>query len=371
MAADVRRPIDRLLLLFAILLVVVGMVGIYSATALKSVDLTNAKGNGFLLQQVAGGVMGLVLMLGVLQVDLHALRQNPKVLGWIYIGLVLLLASVFVFPARNGAHRWISFAGKSFQPSEFAKPLVVLITAWWMVKHSHLWERKEEAIPKLITLVLILLPLLGLIVIEPDLGTTFLMVAVITVVVFLGGAPKWIFAISLPVLGAVGFAFIWFAPWRMQRMTSFMNPELDPHGAGFQGVQSLLAVGNGGPLGLGLGAGRQKLYFLPEAHTDFIFAVIAEEAGLLGTLLIFALFIGILWRGLRIARRVRDPFLKLCAAGLTLMIVMQAFMNMSVVLSIFPNKGIPLPFISYGGTSLMGSLLMLGLLLLISKEASE
>ncbi|HEX9082988.1 MAG TPA: FtsW/RodA/SpoVE family cell cycle protein, partial [Holophagaceae bacterium] len=157
----------------------------------------------------------------------------------------------------------------------------------------------------------------------------------------------------------------------LARITSFLNPEADPLGKGHQAIQSLVAVGNGGLLGVGLGAGKQKLFYLPEAHTDFIYAVIAEEAGLMGTVLVLLLFIGLLWRGYRIAHRVGDPYLKLCAMGFVLLLVVQALMNMSVVLSLAPNKGIPLPFISFGPNSLITSLVCLGLLLSISKDAGS
>ena len=167
---------------------------------------------------------------------------------------------------------------------------------------------------------------------------------------------------------AVGTAFVLSSPYRMTRVMSFLHPEADPLGAGHQALQSLVALGNGGIFGVGIGEGLQKLFYLPEAHTDFIYAVIGEEMGLVGTTAVLALFIGLLWRGYRIARRTADPFLKLCAMGFTLLLVAQALMNMSVVLSLVPNKGIPLPFISYGSSSLMASLICLGLLLSISKD---
>jgi cell division protein FtsW len=226
-------------------------------------------------------------------------------------------------------------------------------------------------VPKLLTLGLILAVPLGLILKEPDFGTTFLIVLVTLGVVFLGGAPKWIISIVAPILIALGAAFVVFSPYRLARVTSFLNPEADPLGKGHQALQSLVAVGNGGFSGVGLGDGRQKLFYLPEAHTDFIYAVIAEEAGLLGTALVLALFVGILWRGYRIASRVENTYLKLCAVGFMLLLVVQAMMNMSVVLSLAPNKGIPLPFISYGPNSLIASLACLGLLLSISKHHHE
>lgn len=368
MSPDVRRPIDRVLLFFALLLMAVGMVWIYSASAIKASQASSAA-TAFLVRQLVGGGIGVALMLALSQAELGFLRDNPRPLQVLFVVCVLLLAAVFAFPAVNHAHRWIRLLGQQFQPSELFKPVSVLVVAWWMVRHRDAWTQRQDAIPKLMTLLGILVVPLGLILKEPDFGTSFLILAVALVLVFLGGAPKWIFAVAIPVLAGVGAAFVVTSPYRLARVTSFLNPEADPLGKGHQALQSLVAVGNGGLLGVGLGAGHQKLFFLPEAHTDFIYAVIGEEAGLVGTLLIVALYFGLLWRGYRIARTVRDGFLKLCAMGFTLLLVVQALMNISVVLSLAPNKGIPLPFISYGGTSLIASLATLGLLLSISKEA--
>jgi cell division protein FtsW len=345
----------------------VGMVWVFSASAFKSQRTATT----FLVNQLLGGGIGVALMLVLSQVELFAIRDNPRALQVLYGLSILLLLAVFFFPAVNNAHRWIRISRASLQPSELFKPLSVVIAAWWMVKNQDSWQRRQDAIPKLLTLFGILLVPLALILKEPDFGTSFLILFVVMLVTFLGGAPRWIFAVATPILGAVGFAFVWFEPYRRARVLSFLNPSADPLGKGHQALQSLIAVGNGGITGVGLGASMQKLNYLPEAHTDFIYAVIAEEAGLVGSLLVLALFVGILWRGYRIARRVRETFLKLCAMGFTLLLVVQALMNLSVVLSLAPNKGIPLPFISYGSSSLIASLASLGLLLAISKEASE
>jgi cell division protein FtsW len=366
-APDVRRPIDRLLLFFALTLMAVGMVWVFSASAFKSQRTATT----FLVNQLAGGGIGVAIMLALSQTDLNTLRDNPRVLQVLYGVSLLLLGAVFFFPAVNHAHRWIRLSRASIQPSELFKPLSVLISAWWMVRYRDSWGSRQDSIPRLLTLFAILIVPLGLILREPDFGTTFLILFVALLVTFLGGAPRWIFVVVAPVLGAVGAAFVWFEPYRRARVLSFLNPEADPLGKGHQALQSLIAVGNGGIAGVGLGASMQKLNYLPEAHTDFIYAVIAEEAGLIGSVLVLALFIGILWRGYRVARRVRDSFLKLCAMGFTLLLVVQALMNLSVVLSLAPNKGIPLPFISYGSSSLIASLASLGLLLAISKEAAE
>lgn len=367
MSLDVRRPIDRWLMFFAILLITVGMVWVYSASAFKNSSMQTY----FLTRQLVGGAVGLVVMLVLTQMDLSSLRERPRPMQVVYVMLLVGLGLVFFFPAKNHAHRWIQFGGSSLQPSEIFKPLSVMICAWWMVRHKEAWGTRQDSIPKLVILCLILALPLGLIVIEPDFGTTFLITFVGLLVVFLGGAPRWIFAIVMPILGALGAAFVWFEPYRRARVLSFLNPESDPLGKGHQALQSLIAVGNGGFSGVGVGNSMQKLSYLPEAHNDFIYAVISEEAGFIGSVIVLLLFAGVLWRGYRIARRVRDSYLKLCAMGFTLLLTVQAFMNMSVVLSLAPNKGIPLPFISYGSSSLIASMASLGLLLSISKETGE
>ncbi len=371
MSQGLRRPVDRWLVLFALALVAVGMVWIYSASAIKA-SQNHAAATAFLTRQLLGGAIGIAFMLALSQVELAPVQDHPRPLQVAYLILVvLLLAVLLIGPKVNGAHRWIRLGPISLQPSELFKPLAVLIAAAWMVRNREAWTNHRDALPKLLGLTGILLVPLALILREPDFGTTFLIVFVTLMVVFLGGAPKWIFAVAIPLLAALGTAFVVFSPYRLARVTSFLNPEADPLGKGHQALQSLVAVGNGGFMGVGLGGGKQKLFYLPEAHTDFIYAVIAEEAGLIGTIAILGLFIGILWRGYRIARRVGDSYLKLCAMGFVLLLVVQALMNMSVVLSLAPNKGIPLPFISFGPNSLIASLISLGLLLSISKDAGS
>jgi len=364
---DVRRPIDRLLLFFALTLMALGMVWVFSSSALKSKHTATA----FLFNQLIGGGVGITAMLLLIQANLLTLRDNPGILQALYLLSILLLGTVFLFPSINHAHRWIHLARVSIQPSELFKPLSVLITAWWMVHHQSTWSNNRDSVIKISLLFAILIVPIGLILREPDFGTSFLILFVALVMMFLGGAPRWIFAFMTPVLSIVGFAFVWLEPYRKARVLSFLNAQADPLGKGHQAIQSLIAVGNGGITGVGLGASMQKLNYLPEAHTDFIYAVISEEAGLIGSLLVLTLFVGILWRGYRIVWRVRDNFLKLSAMGATLLLVVQALMNISVVLSLAPNKGIPLPFISYGSSSLIASLVSLGILLAISKEVSE
>jgi len=364
MTADVRRPIDRWLLLFALLLTVTGMVWVYSATGTRS-------GFTFVLKQSISGLIGVALMLALSQVDLSMLRESSKFIIALYFIFIALLAVVFLFGAKNGAHRWIIYHGHQLQPSEFFKPFSVILTSWWMVRCRESWTKRQEAIPKLITLFAVLLLPLVLIFKEPDMGTAFLTLFVSILIIFIGGAPRWLFAIIIPVMFAAGTYFIKSEPYRYERVKAYLNMVMDSKGSGYQPEQSLIAVGNGGLYGVGLGGGQQKLNFLPEAHTDFIYAIIGEEFGLIGTTTVLLLFVAIMLRGYRIARRARDSFLRLCAAGFTLLLVTQSLMNISVVLNMVPNKGIPLPFISYGGSSLMASFMCLGLLLSISKETGS
>jgi len=364
MAVDLRHPIDRWLLLFALLLAVAGMVWVYSATGTRA-------GFSYVTKQGVSGLLGVALMLALSQMDLSDMRESPKTMVAFYVIFIVLLSIVFLFPPRNGAHRWIIYHGYQLQPSEFFKPFAVILTSWWMVRHHDSWTKRQETIPKLIILFVILLVPLMVIFKEPDLGTAFLILFVSILLILLGGAPKWILGVAAPVLLAAGTYLVVSKPYRIQRVQTFLNPTVDAKGFGYQPEQSLIAVGNGGLYGVGLGGGQQKLNFLPEAHTDFIYAIIGEEAGLIGTSVVLAFFVAILWRGYRIARKARDAFLRLCASGFTLLLVAQALMNMSVVLSIVPNKGIPLPFISYGGSSLMASFMCLGLLLGISKETGS
>jgi cell division protein FtsW len=367
-----RRPVDRWLLLFAALLMAIGMVWVYSASWVRAAQGGHGAATAFLVRQLIAGGIGVVLMLLLTQVELAPLQDQPRSI-WITLAVltVLLLAVLVVGPKVNGAHRWLRVGPLSIQPSELLKPVAVMVASYWMVRHKDAWTKNREAVPKLVLLAMILAAPVAFMLAQPDLGTAFLIIFVVMLIVFVGGAPRWIFAVSIPLLSVVGFLFIWMTPWRWQRILAFLDPGKDPQGKGHQALQSLIAVGNGGLFGVGMGEGQQKYFYLPEAHTDFIYAVIGEELGLVGTVTILALFVGILWRGTRIARRSSDPFLRLTATGLTLLLVVQALMNMSVVLSLAPNKGIPLPFISFGPNSMITSLICLGMLLSISKDTAS
>jgi cell division protein FtsW len=286
--------------------------------------------------------------------------------GLLVLTLVLLVA-VFAFPPINGARRWIRFAGFSLQPSEISKLALAIFLARFLERRA---GREREFWATFVPAVAVTGVLAMLIVAEPDLGTSMMLAVVCTAMLFTSGARLGHMALAAaPALAGV-LALLLFVPWRLKRVLVFIDPWADPQGSGYQVVQSLLAVGSGGVHGLGFTEGRQKMFFLPFAHSDFIFAVVSEELGLFGGLAVIALFGLFLWRGMRAALRAPDRFGMLLGVGIVTGVVAQALFNMSVVLSMLPTKGIPLPFISYGGSSLVPTLFAVGVLLNISQQSS-
>jgi cell division protein FtsW len=299
-----------------------------------------------------------------MQVD-YRRYNNPRIVFAAMALTTLALVGVFAMHSLNNTHRWVKVGSFSLQPSELAKPMIVLFLAWFLQTRIHRMEDWKgtvlrAALPPLVFVALILK--------EPDLGTALVCAAVTVLMLYLAGLQvKWIglaALLSSPVL----YWMLFRVPWRRARMIAFLNPEADPRGTGFHIMQSLIAVGTGGLTGQGLMEGRQKLYFLPEAWTDFIFANISEELGLLGALALVTLFVFFGYRGMRAAFLSKDPFARFLAFGLTVAILIQAFFNMSVALALVPTKGITLPFISFGGTSLFVTLAGMGVLLNITKE---
>jgi len=276
-----------------------------------------------------------------------------------------LLLGVFVMPGMNGAHRWIRFIGVTLQPSELAKPAIVLFLAWFLQTRIHaIDDLKETILPAVLPPLVFILLILK----EPDLGTALVCAVVLMMMLYLAGMQmKWI-GVALLAAAPVMYYMLFRVPWRRARMIVFLNPEADPKGAGFHILQSLIAVGSGGIRGRGLMEGVQKLFYLPEPHTDFIFANICEELGLIGAICVVAAFCILGYRGLRAAFLSTDPFARFLAFGLTSAILVQAFFNMSVVLALLPTKGIPLPFISSGGTSVFVTLASMGVLLNVTRE---
>ncbi|MGH9873214.1 MAG: FtsW/RodA/SpoVE family cell cycle protein, partial [Pyrinomonadaceae bacterium] len=286
-------------------------------------------------------------------------------------GLLILttfmLVAVFAFPAINGARRWIKFQGFSVQPSEISKLTLAIFLAYFLERHA---GEERDFWRTFIPCGVVTALLASLIVVEPDFGTSMMLALTFVIVIYTAGARVSHLAMAAAPALVCAAGLLIFVPWRLARLVSFWDPWADPQKSGFQVVQSLIAVGSGGTNGLGFAQGKQKMMFLPFAHSDFIFAVIGEELGLLGTLAVLSAFALFLWRGIRISFMAPDRFGRLLAIGIVTGIVAQALFNMSVVLSMVPTKGIPLPFISYGGSSLVPTLAAVGILLNISQHAT-
>ncbi|HEX6323012.1 MAG TPA: putative lipid II flippase FtsW [Vicinamibacterales bacterium] len=357
---------DKLLFLATFVLVCLSVVMVYSASAMLAMDKV---GNPYyyLFKQGSWAVIGLFMLWMVMRVDYRVLRQ-PMVI-WTMVGVVgVALVLVLFAPARNGSHRWFSLGPITLQPSELAKIAVILFTAALLERRMH---RVDDVGYSLVPIGITTGLVCGLVLLEPDFGTALMILAIVGVMVFAAGLSYRYIAgaalVMLPVIAGVLLA----APYRRQRMLSFLNPEADPQGVGYQAIQSKIAIGKGGLLGEGVMDSTQKLFYLPEPHTDFIFAVIGEELGLIGATVIVLCFCVIAWRGFRAAVLAPDRFGAFLAVGLTTMVVLQAFFNISVVLGLVPNKGIPLPFVSAGGSSLLISLMGMGILLNVSQHATS
>ena len=356
---------DKLLFWATLLLVGVSVLMVYSASVVTALDQKQDLGR-FFLKQFAWAVLGVVLLLVVMRVDYHVYRR-PAVI-WTALGATtVLLLAVFLFEERNGTQRWLIFGGMSLQPSEFAKLAIIFFVAALLERRMH---RVNEVPYAIVPIAIVTLALVGLILMQPDFGTSAVIVAIVGALLFSAGLSYRYVVGGLLLLLPAAAVLVVIEPYRIRRLMSFVNPWADPLDSGYQVIQSLIAVGSGGVLGRGLMNGVQKMAYLPEAHTDFIFAVVGEELGLIGTTLILTSFVVIAWRGLRTALLAYDRFGALLAIGLTTMVAVQAFFNMSVNVSIMPAKGIPLPFISSGGSSLLVNLVAMGILLNISQRGS-
>lgn len=359
-----RVGVDKWLFGTVMLLVLFGLVMVFSASAVMAKATMNNP-YSFAAKQAGWAALGIVGMFLLMRVD-YRRYNNPKLIFPAMGITALMLLAVFVLRGKvNGAHRWIALPGMTFQPSELAKPVIVIFLAWFLQNRMHAIDSIKETI---LPAALPPLVFIGLILVEPDLGTSLVCAAVLMLMLYLAGMQtKWI-GVALAAAAPVMYWMLFRVPWRRARIMAFLNPEADPKGAGYHTMQSLIAVSTGGIHGKGLMEGVQKLFFLPEPHTDFIFAVICEELGLIGALCLVAAFCVLGYRGLRAAFKSTDPFARFLAFGLTVAILVQAFFNISVVLSLVPNKGIPLPFISSGGTSVFVTLACMGVLLNVTRE---
>ena len=356
---------DRVLFTATLLLICASIVMVYSASALVALERYQ-QSDLFVTKQVMWAVMGLAVLAVAMRVDYRTYRNDTFI--WALIGLVsLTLVAVLFSSPVNGTRRWFGFGGLGIQPSEFAKLVCVLFTALILERRMH---RIDELSYSLLPIGMVSGAMVVLILLQPDFGTAISLLMIVAVMVFAAGLHYRYLVGALLVMAPALYLVLVSAPYRRRRLLAFWDPWADPLGEGFQIIQSLIAVGTGGIFGRGLMEGVQKLFYLPEPHTDFIFAVIGEELGLVGATAILACFCLIAWRGVRITMRAPDSFGSFVALGLTTMIVAQAFVNMSVVLGLMPTKGIPLPLVSAGGSSLVISLLGMGVLLNISQHES-
>ena len=364
---------DRWLFGVTLVLCLFGAVMVFSASAMTA-EQHYGHSYFFLARQAAWLAIGLFGMFALMRLDYRRLRE-PAVVYSVICVVLLMLVGAFFMDKSHATHRWIKFGPVGIQPSELAKIAVILYLAWFLdLKRraaAKMEFRKDDFVQTILPAVAPILICVGLILLQPDLGTSVDIVVIATAVLYVAGLSwKWLacgLAGAIPIL----YLLITHVAYRQARLLSFLNPSLDPQGAGFQLLQSLIAVGSGGFSGVGLMESKQKLFYLPEAHTDFIYAVICEELGFIGAVLVIGLFVAYAWRGLRTAFTAPDGFGRLLALGITAMVISQALINFAVVLGMVPTKGIPLPFVSYGGSSLLVMLLATGVLLNISQHATE
>lgn len=367
---------DRWLFLSTLALCMIGVVMVFSASAVTARE-TYGSAYTFILRQILWLGLGLAGMFWLMNVDYRRLRQPGVIFTGLAVVLVLLVG-VFFLDKSHSTHRWIRIGPASLQPSELAKLAVIFYLAWFLemrrrvsgknriaAAQAHVNDLQRTLLPALGPVLLFV----GLVVLEPDLGTAAQIFLIALGVLFVAGLHgSYLFYAALVAL-PLFYLMIVRVPYRNDRLLAFLNPGADPQGSGFQLLQSLIAVGSGGFTGVGLMESKQKLFYLPEAHTDFIYAVLCEELGYLGGVAVLVLFGIYAWRGLRAAWAAPDDFGRLTALGITLMVVSQALINLGVVLGMMPTKGIPLPFVSYGGSSLLVMLLATGVLLNISQHA--
>jgi cell division protein FtsW len=355
---------SRLLILVTLALVAFGLVMVYSATS-ASATVGGSDPVYYLKRQVIYATLGIVAMIALQRWDYRRLRFVSPVL--VLASLGLLVAVLIVGPAINGARRWISFGPAVFQPSELAKLALAVWAASYLSRKPaprdlrQLW-RPVGALSAIFCLLLML---------EPDMGTSIALLVMLAGMLAVAGTPVRVLGAAITIATAAGTAAIWFEPYRRARFFAFLHPWHDAQGTGFQLVQAMISMGSGGIFGVGLGQSVGKIFYLPEAHTDMMLAVIGEELGLLGVGAVIAAYATFAYAGFNIALRCRDPFGKRLAAGLTVLVAGQAAINISAVMGIAPLTGIPLPFLSYGGSSLVVLLAGVGILLNIAHRGNS
>jgi cell division protein FtsW len=360
---------DYILIYICLALVVIGWIMVYSSSAVVA-QMQYHDSFKFLKKQLLFSLIGLIAMVGVMRIDYRRLRD----LTYPILCLSILLLIVVLIPAlglslRVGvARRWLATPWFTFQPSEIGKLALVLFCAYALTKKG---EKIKEFLHGFLPIIAVAGVMVLLVILEPDMGTAVFMGILTMVLLFIGGT-RLSYLAALPLLAAPAlYLFISRFPYGYRRLVAFLHPWEDMRGVGFQIVQSFVALGSGGPWGVGLGDGKQKLFFLPAAHTDFILAILGEEAGFIGIMVVICLFALLIWRGVRISLKASDTFGAHLAIGITCMIALQVIINMAVVLGLLPTKGLTLPFISYGGTSMVENLIGVGLLASISAHGEE
>jgi len=356
-------PYDRGLIVIVLALLGFGLIMVFSASTVVSAELYGSQTSIF-TRQLLFVVIGLAGLMVGMKIDYHFYERRTVIYSLLMVSLALLVFLLSA-PGSGGVQRWIRVGPANFQPSELAKLAVILFTSFYLVTRKEQFQGSKRGLLPYLALVgsIVLLVL-----IEPDLGTAASIALTAVFLLFLGGLRyRYLLGLILAAIPALYFLVVRI-PYRLDRFLAYLDPERDPYGIGYQIRQSLIAVGSGGWSGLGYAEGKQKLYFLPEPHTDFIYAVVGEELGLLGCLTVVVLFGLFFWRAARISVRAESPFGTYLGLGIACMIILQAFVNMSMVLSLLPTKGLPLPFISVGGSSMIMTMTAVGILLNISSQ---
>ena len=359
------KKIDKHLLIAVIILSLFGLLMIYSSSNIWAEYKFNDPYK-YLKSQAIFLILGYTIIYIVSKINYQIYYKYSNIILFICIILLILVLIPGIGSVRNGSRSWFGIGSFGIQPSEFAKLGIIIFTSKYL-NNNKIKSIKSSVLPILLIVIL----LFGLIMLQPDFGTGVILVMTIITMLFVSGV-NMSFFIKLGILGLLGIAvLVIIAPYRLERITSFLNPWADPLGSGFQIIQSLYAIGPGGLLGMGLGNSIQKHFYLPEPQTDFIFSIISEELGFAGVLIVATLFITIIKRGLNISLNQEDNFAKYLAFGISFSLAFQTILNLMVVVGLIPVTGVTLPFLSYGGSSLLVSMVSIGILLNISKYNSK
>jgi cell division protein FtsW len=350
---------------FALMLLSIGVVMVYSASAIVAADRFRDP-YFFLKRQVFWAALGCGALWLALRTDYRRLEKLVLPLLILTAALLLLVLIPGLGVSINGSRRWLRLGPLSFQPAELAKlALVVYLASFLARRRDELGDVWRTLVPPLAVGG----ALAALVMLQPDLGNAVTLLVLTIGLLFLAGAKaQWLAMLAIPAVPLAAIA-VWMAPYRMRRVFAFLDPWQDARGSGFQIIQSWLAFGSGGVLGRGIGESRQKLFYLPEAHTDFVFAIIGEELGFVGATVVVVLFALLIWRGLRIGLRAAEPFGAYLALGITVLVATQTLVNLGVVTGMLPTKGLPLPYLSFGGSALLITMLATGVLMNISQDA--